>query len=90
MKSPADMKICLIDITNACINQCSNCTRFCGNHKKTFFMDFETFKKAVDSYKGFKGYVGLIGGEPTLHPEFERFLEYSGRRSRNASISALS
>ena len=76
MKSPADMKICLIDITNACINQCSNCTRFCGNHKKTFFMDFETFKKSVDSYKGYKGYVALIGGEPTLHPEFERFLEY--------------
>jgi len=39
-------------------------------------MDFDTFKKAVDSYKGFKGYVSIMGGEPTLHPECDRFLEY--------------
>ncbi|PWT29253.1 radical SAM protein [Butyrivibrio fibrisolvens] len=68
--------IVLIDITNACTERCSNCTRFCGNHKKPFFMDFETFKRAVDSMEGFPGLVALIGGEPTLHPEFERFMEY--------------
>ena len=76
MKSPKDMKIIQIDITNACINRCSNCTRFCGHHTKPFFMDFETFKKAVDSFDGWKGCVGIIGGEPTLHPEFEKFVDY--------------
>lgn len=76
MRSPQDMQIVLIDITNACTERCSNCTRFCGNHKKPFFMDFETFKRAVDSMEGFPGLVALIGGEPTLHPEFERFMEY--------------
>ena len=76
MRSPQDMQIVLIDITNACTERCSNCTRFCGNHKKPFFMDFETFKRAVDSMEGFPGLVALIGGEPTLHPEFERFCEY--------------
>jgi len=76
MKSPQDMRIIQIDITNACIHQCSNCTRFCGHHKKPFFMDFETFKKAVDSFEGFQGTVGIMGGEPTLHPQFKRFLEY--------------
>lgn len=76
MRSPEDMQIVLIDITNACTERCSNCTRFCGNHKKPFFMDFETFKRAVDSMEGFPGLVALIGGEPTLHPEFERFMEY--------------
>ena len=39
-------------------------------------MDFETFKKAVDSLKGFRGIVGIMGGEPTIHPEFERFIAY--------------
>lgn len=76
MKSPKDMKIIQIDITNACINRCSNCTRFCGHHTKPFFMDFETFKKAVDSFEGWEGCVGIIGGEPTLHPEIEKFIDY--------------
>ena len=76
MRSPADMEFIQIDITNACNMRCSNCTRFCGNHKKAFFMDFSTFKRAVDSMDGFDGVTGMIGGEPTLHPEFERFAGY--------------
>lgn len=76
MRSPKDMENIQIDITNASINQCSNCTRFCGHHKKPYFMDFETFKKAVDSFDGWDGGVGIIGGEPTLHPEFEKFADY--------------
>ena len=76
MKSPKDMKILQIDITNACVNRCSNCTRFCGHHRKPYFMDFATFKNAVDAYDGWDGMVGLIGGEPTLHPEFEKFCDY--------------
>ena len=76
MKSPKDMKIIQIDITNACQHRCSNCTRFCGHHEKPFFMDFETFKRAVDSMEGYVGIVGMIGGEPTLHPDFERFARY--------------
>ncbi|MBE6004488.1 MAG: hypothetical protein E7232_10470 [Lachnospiraceae bacterium] len=76
MRSPKDMQIILIDITNACTERCSNCTRFCGNHKKNFFMDVDTFKRAVDSMDGFEGLVALIGGEPTLHPKFEEFAHY--------------
>lgn len=81
MKSPQDMRIIQIDITNACIHKCSNCTRFCGHYKKPFYMDFETFKKAVDSFDGYCGTVGIMGGEPTLHPEFSRFLEYLNEHS---------
>lgn len=76
MKSPKDMRVIQIDITNACPHRCSNCTRFCGHHEKSFFMDFDTFKRAVDSMEGFVGIVGMMGGEPTLHPEFERFARY--------------
>ncbi|MCR5784722.1 MAG: radical SAM protein [Eubacterium sp.] len=76
MKSPKDMRIIQIDVTNACVFQCSNCTRFCGHYKKPFFMDFETFKKAVDSLDGYVGTIGMMGGEPTLNPEFEKMAEY--------------
>jgi lipopolysaccharide biosynthesis glycosyltransferase len=76
MKSPQDMKIVMIEITNGCVHTCSNCTRFCGHHKKPFFMDYETFTKAVDSMKGFKGIVGIMGGEPTIHPQFGKYVDY--------------
>lgn len=76
MRSPEDMGTIQIDITNACNMRCSNCTRFCGNHEKVYFMDFDTFRRAVDSLDGFDGITGLIGGEPTLHPEFVRFSKY--------------
>lgn len=76
MKNPKDMEAIEIDLTNACVHRCSNCTRFCGHHKKPFFMDFETFKKAVDSLQDYKGIIGIIGGEPTIHPEFEKFMQY--------------
>jgi hypothetical protein len=76
MRSPENMNIVMIDITNSCIHRCSNCTRFCGNHRKPFFMDFEAFKNAVDSMEDFPGIVGLIGGEPTLHPDFDRMIRY--------------
>lgn len=76
MKSPANMKIIMIEMTNACHKSCSNCTRFCGEHPNPFFMNMATFKKAVDSMAGFEGIVGLIGGEPTLHPQFEEMVDY--------------
>lgn len=76
MRQLRDMSIMEIDITNVCMHSCSNCTRFCGHHKKTYFMDFETFKRAVDSLRDFQGLISIIGGEPTLHPELGRFLDY--------------
>jgi hypothetical protein len=37
-------------------------------------MGYETFCRAVESMEGFGGLTALIGGEPTLHPQFERFM----------------
>jgi hypothetical protein len=43
-------------------------------------MDFDTFKRAVDSLDGYQGIRSMMGGEPTLHPEFERFIRYLGSK----------
>lgn len=43
-------------------------------------MDYETFKRAVDSLDGYQGIRSMMGGEPTLHPEFERFIRYLGSK----------
>ena len=88
MKSPKDQKIIQIEVTNVCMHSCSNCTRFCGHHRKPFFLDFETFKKAVDSLQGYAGMIGLMGGEPTLHPNFEKFAEYLATKTDSEARSA--
>jgi len=76
MRSLIDMDTIQIEITNSCINQCANCTRFVG-HIKPFFMSFEQFKKAIDSMIGYPKMVGIMGGEPLLHSDFEKFCEYA-------------
>jgi len=64
------MKVIQIEVTNACNLKCSNCTRFIGHHKKPFIMGLDMIAKAIDSLEGFPGQVGIMGGEPTLHPQF--------------------
>lgn len=76
------MSIIQIDVTNACPQRCSNCTRFCGHHTSPYYMDHDFFRKAVDSMDGFRGVVGMMGGEPTLHPDFEKMVLYlCGKRN---------
>jgi len=65
------VKVIQIEITNACNLQCSQCTRFVGHHKKPFFMDLDMVAKAIDSLEGYPGQIGIMGGEPTLHPQFK-------------------
>ncbi len=70
-----------IEVTNACTRACSNCTRFVGHIAKPFFVSPEQFAVAVDALVDFPTespptqrvphkVVGMIGGEPLLHPQF--------------------
>ena len=72
--SPADQWCIQIEATNHCPRSCSNCTRHCPHVRKPFFMSPETFREAVLSMDGFPGMLGIQGGEPTLHPKFEKLV----------------
>lgn len=71
MRPISDMTVIQIEITNACWLRCTNCTRFVGHHRKPYYMEIDYFRKAIDSLDGFPGRIGMMGGEPTLHPKFE-------------------
>lgn len=75
MRSPRDMDIVQIDISNKCGLKCSNCTRLIAHQPRREDMALDRFEQAVTSMEGWNGpnkVIGVIGGEPTLHPDFER------------------
>jgi len=77
MRKISEMTVIQIDVTNLCDKSCANCTRFCGHYTpdRLYFMDLDYYEKAVISLKSFKGMIGMIGGEPTLHPRFPEMCE---------------
>ena len=79
MRAIVDMDNIQIEVTNACHNSCSNCTRFCG-HKKPYFMPLDSVVEALDACEGYPKMVGIMGGEPLMHPEFEQICEEALKR----------
>jgi hypothetical protein len=80
MKPIYDAWLIQIEIANACNIGCANCTRLVGHHRKPYFMDLDFIEKAIDSLEGFKGGIGIMGGEPTLHPQFEEICKLIQRK----------
>jgi translation initiation factor IF-1 len=63
---------CHIDITNRCPQACAYCTRGTRHIRpdQLFDMTLEQIERALQSYIGKPGDIGMIGGEPLLHPQF--------------------
>lgn len=83
------MAVIHIEVTNACNLQCATCTRFVGHHKKPFFMDLDAIAKAIDSLEGFPNEIGIMGGEPTLHPQFKEICQLVQKMIPNRRQRAL-
>ncbi|MBD3388836.1 MAG: radical SAM protein [Candidatus Altiarchaeales archaeon] len=67
-----------IEITSRCNLRCHNCDRSCGQAPSSESMSVEQIKKFVNESINLKWdweYIGVIGGEPTLHPELVEILK---------------
>lgn len=81
MKAPGDVRpgiwrgrILQIKVTNACDLDCKNCSVAVGIAKKLkrqFRMTPDQFRTALQSLRGYPGVIGMFGGNPTIHPQFE-------------------
>lgn len=84
MIPPREQWCVQIDVTSACNRRCSNCTRPAVAHQVAPFhvspVDFAEALEAVQEFPqrsprdalGRAKIIGMIGGEPLLHPEFEQ------------------
>ena len=63
-----------IEITNYCNLSCAACTRHAGHQRNRYHMDLDLFEDCLKSMEGYEGLVGIMGGEPTLHPAFPEIL----------------
>ena len=64
-----------IEVTNGCYLSCQNCTRHVGHHRNVFHMDVDFARKAIESVLDSPCRIGLMGGEPSIHPQFGKLLE---------------
>jgi len=66
----------LIVITNVCNLSCGGCSQLCGQFKKEqlWFITLDELRRSIEVL-GEHSFVGIFGGEPTLHPEFEAIVE---------------
>lgn len=72
MKPIRDSWFCQIEVNNICPLDCAYCSRYIRHLRpdQRYNIKIDVFRQAVQSLDGFKGDIGLIGGEPTLHPQF--------------------
>ncbi|MEN6306906.1 MAG: radical SAM protein [Anaerohalosphaeraceae bacterium] len=61
-----------VDITNVCRHGCVYCTRY-DRHlgPKKYMMSLDDIEAALISYTGFPGRIGIMGGEPQFHKQFD-------------------
>lgn len=58
-------------ITRNCENACFGCTQGCNVISNQSTMSVDEFEQAVLSLKDYFGIVGVFGGNPCLHPNFD-------------------
>ena len=93
-----------IEVTNACPFKCSNCTRLTAHVREPFFLSPGDFDQALAAVAAFpteselchpagdppgRKVIGMMGGEPLVHPDFEQLCEVMVERMPNRNHRGL-
>lgn len=62
-------------ITRSCDKSCFGCTQGSNLSGNSGRISLEQFEEAVISLKNYYGVVGMFGGNPAIHPQFEELCE---------------
>lgn len=86
MKAPGDRRpgiwregVLQIWVTRACDLMCVGCTQGSNLGGKPGMMTPEQFEVACQSLQGYWGVVGMFGGNPCVHPQFEELCDILAR-----------
>lgn len=64
-----------IHVTRACDRACFHCTQGSNLRGKPVMITPNQFEEACQSLKGYWGVIGMFGGNPAIHPQFEKLCE---------------
>ncbi len=76
-----------IEVTNTCNLRCSFCPVNNGMQRPKAFMAFELFRKIIDENPHLDFILPFQWGEPLLHPDIFRMIEYANRHDVRTMIT---
>lgn len=68
-----------IHVTRACDLACYGCTQGSNLRGRPVMITVEEFEQACQSLTGYWGVVGVFGGNPAMHPQFEKLCQILAR-----------
>jgi hypothetical protein len=72
LRPPRDKEVIEIIATTYCdLLKCSNCHQMVAHQKERYHMTPENFRMAIRSLADWWGVIGMFGGNPCVHPQFD-------------------
>ncbi len=65
-----------LELTPACSNRCIGCSNVFADRRGPAPLKADQWTEIIEKLRPHVRYLKLTGGEPTLHPEFERIVEH--------------
>ncbi len=75
-----------IELTPACNNRCLGCGNVFSHTETRSPLDVSAWQRLLDTLQPHVRYLKITGGEPTLHPDFERIVQALAARNLPFSL----